>query len=131
MEKKDAIRAYRLVVTGLATQQVYAQCHDEAVATGVFTQDLKNSSNNLVSKLEKKLKNLYQLLGEVNGGDEYVRAIATIDETMAELAGLPLEFWPTIILAIRNVKRAVLKAQLAGEQIQDGTEISITKEDAE
>jgi hypothetical protein len=131
MTKEQAIRSYRVVVTGLAAQQIYTHCHDEGVSKGIFTHDLKMSSNNLVSKLETKFKHLYTTLGQVNGGDEYVRALATMDETLAELSGLPLEFWYAITMAIRNVKKAIAEAEANGTPIPDGTDVLISGEGEE
>jgi hypothetical protein len=131
MTKEQAIRAYRMVVTGLAAQQVYAQCHDESVATGVFTQDLKMASNNLVSKLENKFKQLYKTLGDLNDGDEYVRAVATIDNTIAELSGLPLEYWPTVVMAVKNIKKVVIEAESNKTPLPQEVEVEISGEGEE
>ena len=100
----------RLLITGLAAQQVYAHCHDEAVEIGVFRQDLKMASKNLVSKLERELKPVFQTLGSVNDGDVYIGVLQVMENVFKDLAELPLEYWYMVGIYIREIKELANEA---------------------
>lgn len=100
----------RLLITGLAAQQVYAHCHDEAVEIGVFRQDLKMASKTLVSKLERELKPVFQTLGSVNDGDVYIGVLQVMENVFKDLAELPLEYWYMVGIYIREIKELANEA---------------------
>lgn len=100
----------RLLITGLAAQQVYAHCHDEAVEIGVFRQDLKMASKTLVSKLERELKPVFQTLGSINDGDVYIGVLQVMENVFKDLAELPLEYWYMVGIYIREIKELANEA---------------------
>lgn len=102
MDKKK-----RLIVTGMAAQQIYAQCHDECMELGFFKHDLKMRSKNLVSALERELMPMFGILGSVKGGEAYTNTIKTMESTLNNLATLPVEYWAVIDNGITDVKRQI------------------------
>ena len=103
----DLERKKRLIVTALASQQIYAQCHDECVNMNFFKHDLKMFSKNLISKLEKELMPIFGVLGNVDGGDAYVHAVQSMEETLQNLATLPVEYWALVNIGINDIKRQI------------------------
>jgi hypothetical protein len=97
----------RLVVTALAAQQIYAQCHDECVELKFFRQDLKMHSKNLVAKLERELMPIYGVLGNVQGGEAYLNAVEMMEITLQNLATLPVEYWVLISKGIDDIKQQI------------------------
>jgi hypothetical protein len=97
----------RLVVTALAAQQIYAQCHDECVELKFFRQDLKMHSKNLVAKLERELMPLFAVLGNVEGGESYLNAVEMMEHTITNLATLPVEYWALVYQGISDIKRQI------------------------
>lgn len=110
----DLERKKRLIVTALAAQQIYAQCHDECVDLKFFKQDLKMFSKNLVSKLERELMPIFGLLGNVDGGYAYVNAVQAMEITLQNLATLPVEYWALINQGIADIKRQIDEKNQAG-----------------
>lgn len=104
----------RLVVTALAAQQIYAQCHDECVELKFFRQDLKMHSKNLVSKLERELMPIYGVLGNVQGGEAYLNAVELMEVTLQNLATLPVEYWALINTGVDDIKRQIDEKNKAG-----------------
>lgn len=100
-------RKRRLVVTALAAQQIYAQCHDECVELKFFRQDLKMHSKNLVAKLERELMPIYGVLGSVQGGEAYLNAVEIMELTLQNLATLPVEYWVLISKGIDDIKQQI------------------------
>lgn len=100
----------RLLITGLAAQQVYAHCHDEAVGLGVFRQDLKMASKTLVAKLERELKPVFKTLGDVQDGDVYIGVLQVMENVFIDLAELPLEYWHMVGIYIREIKELANEA---------------------
>jgi len=100
-------RKRRLVVTALAAQQIYAQCHDECVELKFFRQDLKMHSKNLVAKLERELMPIYGVLGNVQGGEAYLNAVEMMEITLQNLATLPVEYWVLISKGIDDIKQQI------------------------
>lgn len=94
----------RLLVTALAAQQIYAQCHDDAVSLGLFKHKVKMISNNLINVLENELKNTYSALGQIEGGVPYLTAVNEMDKTISNLATLPVEYWSAINYMITRTK---------------------------
>jgi hypothetical protein len=111
----------RLVVTALAAQQIYAQCHDECIEFGFFKHDLKMHSKTLVSKLEKELMPLFKMLGDVQEGDSYLNAVQMMEETLKNLATLPVEYWALVYQGISDIKRQIDEKNQAGaDGVSDG-----------
>lgn len=104
----------RLVVTALAAQQIYAQCHDECIEMGFFKHDLKMHSKTLVAKLEKELMPLFKILGDVQEGDSYLNAVQMMEETLKNLATLPVEYWALVFQGISDIKRQIDEKNQAG-----------------
>lgn len=94
----------RLLVTALAAQQIYAQCHDEAVSLGLFKHKVKMISNNLINVLENELKNTYAALGQIENGTPYLSVVNEMDKTISNLATLPVEYWSAINYMITRTK---------------------------
>jgi hypothetical protein len=111
-------RKNRLIVTALAAQQIYAQCHDECVDLKFFKHDLKMHSKNLISKLERELMPMFGLLGNVDGGDAYLGAVEMMENTLQSLATLPVEYWALVYRGISDIKRQIDEKNEAGP---DGT----------
>jgi hypothetical protein len=112
----------RLVVTALAAQQIYAQCHDECIEFGFFKHDLKMHSKTLVSKLEKELMPLFKMLGDVQEGDSYLNAVQMMEETLKNLATLPVEYWALVYQGISDIKRQIDEKNQAGaDGVPSGT----------
>lgn len=107
-------RKRRLVVTALAAQQIYAQCHDECVELKFFRQDLKMHSKNLVAKLERELMPIYGVLGNVQGGEAYLNAVELMEITLQNLATLPVEYWALINNGVDDIKRQIDEKNQAG-----------------
>jgi hypothetical protein len=103
----DLERKKRLIVTALASQQIYAQCHDECVDLKFFKHDLKMHSKNLISKLERDLMPIFGVLGNVDGGESYVNAVQTMEITLQNLATLPVEYWALVNIGISDIKRQI------------------------
>ena len=103
----DLERKKRLIVTALASQQIYAQCHDECVDLKFFKHDLKMHSKNLISKLERDLMPIFGVLGNVDGGESYVNAVQTMEITLQNLATLPVEYWALVNIGINDIKRQI------------------------
>jgi len=120
-------RKRRLVVTALAAQQIYAQCHDECVELKFFRQDLKMHSKNLVAKLERELMPIYGVLGNVQGGEAYLNAVEIMELTLQNLATLPVEYWVLISKGIDDIKQQIdeknqASAEGASDSEADGVE---------
>jgi len=114
-------RKRRLVVTALAAQQIYAQCHDECVELKFFRQDLKMHSKNLVAKLERELMPIYGVLGNVQGGEAYLNAVELMELTLQNLATLPVEYWTLINTGVDDIKRQIdEKNQEGNNGVPDG-----------
>ena len=96
MNKEELHRKKKLIITGIAAQQIYAQCHDEAIELGIFKHDLKMTSNHLVKKLERELKGMFELMGLVQGGDPYLKAVSDMETLFENLALLPVEYWAVV-----------------------------------
>lgn len=94
----------RLLVTALAAQQIYAQCHDDAVSLGLFKHKVKMISNNLINVLENELKNTYSALGQIENGTPYLSVVNEMDRTISNLATLPVEYWRAIDYMITRTK---------------------------
>ena len=110
----DLERKKRLIVTALASQQIYAQCHDECVDMNFFKHDLKMFSKNLISKLERELMPIFGVLGNVEGGGAYISAIESMEITLQNLATLPVEYWALINQGINDIKRQIDEKDQAG-----------------
>jgi len=111
----------RLVVTALAAQQIYAQCHDECVELKFFRQDLKMHSKNLVAKLERELMPIYGVLGNVQGGEAYLNAVEMMELTLQNLATLPVEYWTLINTGVDDIKRQIdEKNQASADGVSSG-----------
>lgn len=114
-------RKRRLVVTALAAQQIYAQCHDECVELKFFRQDLKMHSKNLVAKLERELMPIYGVLGSVQGGEAYLNAVEIMELTLQNLATLPVEYWVLISKGIDDIKQQIdEKNQASADGVSGG-----------
>lgn len=114
-------RKRRLVVTALAAQQIYAQCHDECVELKFFRQDLKMHSKNLVAKLERELMPIYGVLGNVQGGEAYLNAVEIMELTLQNLATLPVEYWVLISKGIDDIKQQIdEKNQASADGVSSG-----------
>jgi hypothetical protein len=109
-------RKNRLIVTALAAQQIYAQCHDECVDLKFFKHDLKMHSKNLISKLERELMPMFGLLGNVDGGDAYLGAVEMMENTLQSLATLPVEYWALVYRGISDIKRQIDEKNEASTQ---------------
>jgi hypothetical protein len=94
----------RLLVTALAAQQIYAQCHDDAMSLGLFKHKVKMISNNLINVLENELKNTYAALGQIENGTPYLSVVNEMDKTISNLATLPIEYWRAIDYMITRTK---------------------------
>lgn len=110
----DLERKKRLIVTALASQQIYAQCHDECVDMNFFKHDLKMFSKNLISKLERELMPIFGVLGNVDGGESYVKAVESMEITLQNLATLPVEYWALVNIGINDIKRQIDEKNQAG-----------------
>ena len=106
----------RLIVTALAAQQIYAQCHDECIDLNFFRNDLKMFSKNLVTKLERELMPIFGVLGNVEGGEAYVNAIRVMEITLQNLATLPVEYWALINMGVNDIKRQIDEKDQAGAE---------------
>ena len=116
-------RKKRLIVTALASQQIYAQCHDECVDMNFFKQDLKMFSKNLVAKLERELMPIFGVLGNVDGGEAYVNAVQTMEITLQNLATLPVEYWALVNMGVNDIKRQIDEKNQAGtDGVSDGAD---------
>jgi hypothetical protein len=112
----------RLIVTALAAQQIYAQCHDECIDVGFFKHDLKMHSKNLVAKLERELMPIFGILGNVEDGTPYSNAVQSMEITLKNLATLPVEYWAVINIAINDIKKRIDEKNQAGaDGVPDGT----------
>jgi hypothetical protein len=112
----------RLIVTALAAQQIYAQCHDECVDLKFFRHDLKMHSKNLVAKLERELMPIFGVLGDVQGGDAYLGAIELMETTIQNLATLQVEYWELVNKGISDIKRQIdEKNQASADGVSSGT----------
>jgi hypothetical protein len=110
----------RLVVTALAAQQIYAQCHDECIELRFFKQDLKMHSKNLIAKLERELMPLFGVLGNIEGGEAYLNAVELMEITLQNLATLPVEYWALVNQGVSDIKRQIdEKNQASAEGISD------------
>ena len=107
-------RKKRLIVTALAAQQIYAQCHDECIDLNFFRNDLKMFSKNLVTKLERELMPIFGVLGNVDGGEAYVNAIRVMEITLQNLATLPVEYWALVNMGVNDIKRQIDEKNQAG-----------------
>jgi hypothetical protein len=110
----DLERKKRLIVTGLAAQQIYAQCHDECVDLKFFKHDLKMHSKNLITKLERELMPIFGVLGNVEGGSPYSNAVESMEVTLQSLATLPVEYWALVNKGINDIKRQIDEKDQAG-----------------
>lgn len=116
----DLERKKRLIVTALASQQIYAQCHDECVNMNFFKHDLKMFSKNLISKLERELMPVFKLMGDIDGGDAYLNAVDLMEITIQNLATLPVEYWALVNQGVSDIKRQIdEKNQASAEGISD------------
>jgi hypothetical protein len=117
----DLERKKRLIVTALGAQQIYAQCHDECVDLKFFKHDLKMHSKNLITKLERELMPIFGVLGNVDGGDSYLKTIELMEVTLQNLATLPVEYWALINTGIDDIKRQIdEKNQASADGISSG-----------
>jgi extradiol dioxygenase family protein len=110
----DLERKKRLIVTALGAQQIYAQCHDECVDLKFFKHDLKMHSKNLIAKLERELMPIFGVLGNVDGGESYLKATELMEITLQNLAVLPVEYWALINNAILDLKKQIDEKNQAG-----------------
>jgi hypothetical protein len=114
-------RKKRLIVTALGAQQIYAQCHDECVDMKFFKHDMKMHSKNLISKLERELMPIFGVLGNVDGGDAYLNAVGMMEDTLQNLATLPVEYWAVINIAINDIKKRIDEKNQEGDNgVPDG-----------
>lgn len=128
MTEKEKKR--RLVVTALAAQQIYAQCHDECVELKFFRQDLKMHSKNLIAKLERELMPMFGVLGNVQGGEAYLNAVELMEITLQNLATLPVEYWALINQGIDDIKRQIDEKNQAGtDGVLSGTASDVQSTD--
>jgi len=111
----DLERKKRLIVTALGAQQIYAQCHDECIDLNFFKHDLKMYSKNLVAKLERELMPIFGVLGDVDGGESYVKTIELMEVTLQSLATLPVEYWALVNKGIIDIKRQIDEKNQAGD----------------
>lgn len=117
----DLERKKRLIVTALGAQQIYAQCHDECVDMKFFKHDLKMHSKNLIAKLERELMPIFGVLGNVEGGDPYSNAVGMMENTLQNLATLPVEYWAVINIAINDIKKRIDEKNQEGDNgVPDG-----------
>jgi hypothetical protein len=118
----DLERKKRLIVTALGAQQIYAQCHDECVDLKFFKHDLKMHSKNLIAKLERELMPIFGVLGNVDGGESYLKATELMEITLQNLAVLPVEYWALINNAILDLQKQIDEKNQAGaEGVSDGS----------
>jgi len=118
----DLERKKRLIVTALASQQIYAQCHDECVDLNFFKHDLRMFSKNLITKLERELMPMFKVMGDVEGGDAYLNAVDLMEVTLQNLATLPVEYWALVNIGIHDIKRQIDEKNQAGaDGIPSGT----------
>lgn len=118
----DLERKKRLIVTALASQQIYAQCHDECVDLNFFKHDLKMFSKNLVSKLERELMPVFKLMGDIEGGDAYLNTVDLMEVTLQNLATLPVEYWALVNIGINDIKKQIDEKNQAGaDGVPSGT----------
>ena len=121
-EMTEQERKRRLIVTALASQQIYAQCHDECVELKFFRQDLKMHSKNLIAKLERELMPLFGVLGNVQGGEAYLNAVELMEITLHNLATLPVEYWALVNQGVSDIKRQIDEKNQAGaDTVSDGS----------
>ena len=121
-EMTEQEKKRRLVVTALAAQQIYAQCHDECIELKFFRQDLKMHSKNLIAKLERELMPLFGVLGNVQGGEAYLNAVEIMELTLQNLATLPVEYWVLVNKGVLDIKRQIDEKNQAGaDGISSGT----------
>lgn len=121
-EMTEQEKKRRLVVTALAAQQIYAQCHDECIELKFFRQDLKMHSKNLIAKLERELMPLFGVLGNVQGGEAYLNAVEIMELTLQNLATLPVEYWVLVNQGVLDIKRQIDEKNQAGaDGVSDGT----------
>lgn len=117
----DLERKKRLIVTALGAQQIYAQCHDECVDMKFFKHDLKMHSKNLITKLERELMPIFGVLGNVDGGDPYSNAVGLMENTLQNLATLPVEYWALINIAVNDIKKRIDEKNQEGDNgVPDG-----------
>ena len=116
----DTNEKKRLLVTALAAQQIYAQCHDEAISLGLFKHKVKMISNNLVQVLERELKNTYSALGNIEGGTPYLSVVNEMDKTLSNLATLPIEYWRAIDYMISRTKLEINENQETDNGLHSG-----------
>ena len=107
-------RKKRLIVTALASQQIYAQCHDECVDMNFFKHDLRMFSKNLISKLERELMPIFKVMGDIEGGDAYLNTIDLMEVTLQNLATLPVEYWALVNIGVNDIKRQIDEKNQAG-----------------
>lgn len=118
----DIEQKRRLVVTALASQQIYAQCHDECMELKFFKHDLKMHSKNLIAKLERELMPIFGILGNVEGGEAYSKAVELMEVTIQNLATLPVEYWALVNQGISDIKRQIDEKNQAGaDGVSSGT----------
>ena len=125
----DLERKKRLIVTALGAQQIYAQCHDECVDMKFFKHDLKMHSKNLIAKLERELMPIFGVLGNVDGGDAYLNAVGMMENTLQNLATLPVEYWAVINIAINDIKKRIDEKNQEGDNgVPDGEDHGVESE---
>ena len=118
----DLERKKRLIVTALGAQQIYAQCHDECVDLNFFKHDLKMHSKNLISKLERELMPVFKLMGDIEGGDAYLKTVDLMEITLQNLATLQVEYWEVVNQGISDIKRQIDEKNQAGaDGVPSGT----------
>jgi hypothetical protein len=118
----DLERKKRLIVTALGAQQIYAQCHDECVDLKFFKHDLKMHSKNLIAKLERELMPIFGVLGNVDGGDAYLNAVSSMEDTLQNLATLPVEYWALVNQGIYDIKQLIHEKNQEGDNGVPGGE---------
>jgi hypothetical protein len=125
-EMNDLQRKKRLIVTALGAQQIYAQCHDECVDLKFFKHDMKMHSKNLISKLERELMPIFGVLGNVDGGESYLKATELMEVTLQNLAVLPVEYWELINNAILDLQRQIDEKNQAGSDgVHSGSDTNV------
>lgn len=111
----------KLVVTAMASLQIYAQCHDQCLSLGVFKHDLKMFSKNLISKIEREFMPLFEMLGNIQDGNPYLKTTEIIEQTLQNLATLPVEYWPIINKGVSDVKNQIQEKNTTQPECQTTT----------
>jgi hypothetical protein len=62
---------------------------------------------NLITKLERELMPIFGVLGNVDGGESYLKTIELMEVTLQNLATLPVEYWALINTGVDDIKRQI------------------------